>query len=67
MATKGNKSFPKECCGVCDYFHVTDGDNLCFSEPPQICSDGEGFTWLRGAVVDPTDPACIHFKPKCHS
>lgn len=68
MATGKEKAFPKECCGVCHYYHPQGKDDgACFSQPPKVCSDGDGFTWLRGGFVAPSEPACIDFKPKCHA
>lgn len=61
------EQFPAECCGVCNFYHAQDNqEGACFALPPQASSDGEGFVWLRGGGVEPNQPACIHFKPRCH-
>ena len=72
MATRKKEAdlFPPECCGVCAraVLQQEGGDLLCFAGHPEPIIDGEANVfWVRGAPVDPPDPACVDFKPRCHA
>lgn len=58
--------FPKECCGVCKFYHAQPEDGMCFGSPPIPVFDGEGVFWMRGGLVEPQMPSCHLFQPKFH-
>lgn len=60
-------AFPPEVCGVCARRVLTEQGDLCMANPPFPLVSEEGIFWMRGAPVDETDPACVHFKPRCHA
>lgn len=61
--------FPPECCGVCSRAIEQDGGEFlrCMAEPPRFLHDGDEIVSMRGGMVEPNEPACIHFKPRCHA
>lgn len=69
MASRKSKiEFPPETCGVCQRAIRDDsGEFQCLALPPQFSSDDTGGFWMRGAPVDPTDPACVYFQPRLHA
>ena len=66
------QNFPPDCCGVCKFsVNPEKGEHyMCFVQPPlhvQAFDEGEEDYWLRASPVDPTDPSCRFFSPRCHA
>ena len=64
---KVEQEWPRECCGVCFFWHMTgDQEGPCFAMPPQVVNDGDGIIGVR-PILEPNEPACILFRPRHHA